>query len=554
MTNAGLGGIEASSYYTLDAYRSIFYALGWRSVDDPLFTGTGTGAPNPIPASIEDLAYIPAIARWRQKLAQARAGGLSVQLVIIGDSMSEGFTASKYRLRWIDHLRRRIQGFRPGSMGYLPASANIGAQISDANWPGGDSPWTYTGATGSPDYGPGLHAVSITSGTATLTYFGDVVNLFYVRTPTGPSAAAVTLDGVAQTAINANGSALPGQIATFGTVGAYGFHTLVVTVSTGTLIIEGAWWFDGEFNGLTSNNSVMTIEACHAGGSAKDWSGANNDWSAMFAGTEAYSGLVLVATSRNDSSLGRSAQQYEDDLVTIATRMDARLGVSDTGYLFTFLPGDQPVTGFLDAAWRASARIGLTRAGVFDLGQMRPSRTWGADLEDDGVHPNDAGHVWLANELGNVLDPVPLTPVPVTPQRQVIDATTPATFRSAWTAAITPVAGTAFAYDEATASALRERRHRVWLDPGTYQAVITAEHATGRGILEVLIGKYAGNTPTLTSCGTVDTSTPAGPALTTTVLGTQVTTDVGAWVSVVIRKTNTATVGRFVHLVINKTA
>jgi hypothetical protein len=274
----------------------------------------------------------------------------------------------------------------------------------------------------------------------------------------------------------------------------------------------------------------------------------------MFTGTEAYSGLVLVALGRNDKSIGRTAQQFEDDLVTIATRMDARLGVTDTGYLFTILPSDQAITTYTDAAWRASARIGLTRAGVLDLGQMRPSRTWGADLEDDGVHPNDAGHVWLANELGNVLDPVPLTPVPVTPQRQVIDATTPATFRSAWTAAITPVAGTAFAYDEATASALRERRHRVWLDPGTYQAVITAEHATGRGILEVLIGKYAGNTPTLTSCGTVDTSTPAGPALTTTVLGTQVTTDVGAWVSVVIRKTNTATVGRFVHLVINKTA
>jgi len=84
--------------------------------------------------------------------------------------------------------------------------------------------------------------------------------------------------------------------------------------------------------------------------------------------------------------------------------------------------------------------------------------------------------------------------------------------------------------------------------------VLSAEHATGRGILEVLIGRWVSNTPTLTSCGTVDTSTPAGPAVTTTVLGTTVTTDIGGWHPVVIRKTNQANVGRFVQLVINKTA
>jgi len=511
--------------------------------------------PYPIPDGVEDLAPNPALIKWRQKLAAARSGGLSAQLIVIGDSRAEGYTTTRYRNRWLDRLRRRLQGATPGSMGFLPASANAFATVIDADWAGGDNPWTYAGVTGNVTAGLGFHGAQCTAGTITLTYFGDVVQFYYQRTTGGPAAAGVTLDGVAQTALNANGAFLPGQIASYGTAGAYGFHTLVITVASGTLVFEGAIWHEGGFNGFTANGDVMVMDATHAGFNASFWSGST-DWSGAFASVveNPYPALVMVCLDTNDVAAGRTPAQFENDLVTIAGQLDARFLSADTGYLFVFLPASNGLP-LVDAAWRAAARIGSGRAGVFDLAQLRPGRTFGAELSTDGSHPNDAGNVWVAEALGQVLDPFPATRNPVTPASQTIHAATVPTFRSSWPlVAIVPIAGTALAYDEATASALRERRHRVWLDPGTYQAVISAEHATTRGTLEVLIGNMQGNTPTLTSCGTVDTSTPAGPAVTTTVLPTSVVTQTPGWCPVVIRKTNAATVGRFVQVVINKTA
>lgn len=554
MGNATLGVTEHSSYVSLDAYRNTFYGVGWRSPDDPLYVGVPYVTPYPIPEGVEDLAHNPAVIRLRQKLAQARSGGLATQIIVLGDSISEGFTASRFRNRWVDRLRRRFQGSTPGTLGLLPASAGVFSTVVDADWAGGDNPWTYTGAvTGNLNFGLGFHAANIPSGggSATITYFGDKVAVVYTRTTTGPTACAVTLDGVAQAPINANGATLPSEDIQFGTHGNYGFHTLVITPNDGTLVLEGVSWYDGDAPFFITG-SVILADGTHAGFAASNWAGANNDWSASLAGSDAFSGGVIIALGVNDFTLGRTTQQFEDDLVTIASRIDARLGVTDMSYLMVMVPGSQ--VPYVDAAWRAAGRIGLARAAVYDLGQLRPGRTFGPDLEDDGAHPNDAGQIWMAEAIGQVLDPTPITLSPTTPARQVLDASTPVTFRSAWTESFAAIAGTAHAYDEATGGAVRERRYRVWLDPGTYQSVLTAEHATGRGVFEVLIGRWNGNTPTLTSCGTVDTSTPAGPALTTTRLATTVQTHVAGWVPVVVRKTNTADPARFVQLVLNKVA
>lgn len=503
---------------------------------------------------LEDDATVGALARWRRRLAVARTGGLSTQIAFIGDSISEGYTTTRYRNRWIDRLGRRFRGTSFGSMGFLPPSASTFSLTGDANWPGGDDPWTFSGspspATG---FGLGFHAVSIPSGTtATFTYFGDRVTFAYVRTVDGPTAATMTIDGVSVgSTLNARGTLLPGQTTSvLGTNGAYGHHTFVITPNDGPLVLEGVQWFDGDAP-FFFNGSVLMLDATHAGFSATNWAGST-DWSAQLTGSDAFTGLYVILLGVNDQATGRTAAQFRADLQTIVATLDSRIGNNDVGVLFVAVPG--VTVAFADAMRDAADRLGLERAGMFDLAALRPDRRFGSDLTTDGTHPNDAGHAWMAEQLGRVLDPTPTTLSPVTDARQVISATTTPAFRSSWAQALTPIAGTSLVYDEATASALRERRHRLWLDPGTYLPVLSAYHETGRGILEVLIGRWAGNTPTLTSCGTVDTSTPAGPAVTTTILGTSVTTDVAGYCPLVIRKTNAANIARFIQVELLKTA
>jgi hypothetical protein len=511
---------------------------------------------------LEGLAHHPGVARWRQNLALSRSGGagaLSAIILVIGDSRVRA-ASTLFRNAWPDRLLRRFLGATPGGYGLLPASGSL-AQVTDGGWPSGDNPWTFTGGvTGNIGYGLGFHGANIpTAGSATFTYFGDKATLFYVRTVDGPTAATISIDGVALATLNARGTLLPGQQVQRGTHGDYGFHTLTITPNDGPLILEGAQWFDADAPFFVSG-SVQLFDGSHSGFQAAQWAGANNDWSAMLTGADAFFGMGLLVHDVNDIALGlRTPAQFRDDIVTIVQRVDARLGTQTLSWLFGDLPTTINANGytntlpFVQAMRDAAEIVGTDRAAALDMGALRPERKWGAVLSGDGSHPNDSGNIWLADTLGQVLDPTPATTAPISPKRLVIDATTPTEGRLAWTFAPAAIAGTTHVYDEATASALRERRHRVWLDAGIpYQPILSAEHATGRGILEVLIGRWVSNTPTLTSCGTVDTSTPAGPAITTTTNLTTVTSDITGWHPLVIRKTNQANIARFVQLVLNK--
>lgn len=501
---------------------------------------------------LEDLAHVGAVQGWRRRLAAARSGGLSVQIIILADSMART-GSTRYRNAWIDRLRRRFQGAVPGTIGFIPPTEGVLSQTGDANWPGGDDPWTFTGTIGnSISHGISFHAASIPSnGTASITYFGDKISVFFTRNSTGPTACAVTLDGAAQTAIDANDpTEAAGQSATFGTAGSYGFHTLVLDPNDGALILEGVEPYDGDQPFFTQN-SVILLDGSHAGfGAAHFADPATNNWSAMLQGAGAFCGMSVVALGANDETLGSTLQEYEDDLVTIANRIDARVNVADLGHLFVMMPGTEVQT--VDAAWKAARRIGLGRASVFDLAQLRPDRQWGGELSGDGIHPNDAGHIWTADALGQVLDPTPISFPPVTPVRQVIDYSTPPTFRSNWTESL---GGSGFGtYDASPAAAsVSERRHRIWLDEGTYRVTAYFDHfASGNTAAEILLGRWAGATPTLTSCGTVNTSSGTGTVASR--LGTTVTTQVAGWVPLVIRQPAVAAAVRFVRAVIDKTA
>jgi hypothetical protein len=515
------------------------------------------------PPRIEQQAHTAGVARWREHLALSRSGGagaLSSIILVVGDSRVRS-SAALYRNSWPDRLIRRFLGATPGSLGVLPASGNLGG-VTDADWPGGDNPWTFTGAVvGNVNYGLGFHAITIpAAATATITYFGDKFTLFYVRTADGPTAATITLDGTALATLNARGAALAGQQAQRGTHGDYGHHTVVVTPNDGPLVLEGVQWFDGDAPFFVSG-SVQLFDASHAGFGAANWAGANNDWSAMLEGADGFFGMGLTMLGVNDIAAGRTPAQFRDDLVTLVRRVDTRLGTSTLSWLFTDLPttinahGYTDTLPFVQAMREAAEMVGVGRASVFDMGALRPGRTWGSILSGDTSHPNDSGHIWIAEALGQVLDPTPTTVSPATPKQVVIEASQLADGRLSWTEAWAAIAGAAAGYDEATTGAtVRERRHRVWLDAGTYRATVTFQHATGNGTGQVLIGRWVGNTPTLTSCGTVDTSTPAGPAFTTTRLGTTVATAVAGWHPVVIRKTAVNAPVRFVRLVLDKVA
>lgn len=512
------------------------------------------------PASVlGSVASHPALARWRQRLARSRAAGNASSILFIGDSITEGIgiSSGNYRNRFIERLRRRFAGqLVPGSM-FLPVSNNIFDVIGDGAWPGGDDPWTFTGnVTGDLSRGVSWHAATVpTTGTAAMPWFGAFAFIIHSKIVSGASAAVVTIDGVASTALD--GEADPDEangVTYLASADGYGHHTVVIDPNDGPLVLEGFFPLDaGEFF-FVPINTTLIYDGGHSGYQASVWGGAgvgifpgNDQWTNSPIASDSLLGLIVVLLGVNDQG-SVSPGQFEDNLVGIVNRYDARAGHSDMGFLFVAVPG-VPST-LANAMAAAAVRVGANRAVSLDLAALRPNRTFGTDLSGDGTHPNDAGNVWMAEMLGNVLDPESPGQPPKTPDRIQIDANDLPAFRSNWTEATTPVSGSALVYDEAGASAVRERRHRIWLDAGTYRADVTCEHAAGRGTFEFLAGRWNSNTPTLTSLGTVDTS--VGTGVTTTELATTFQTSNPSWVPFYIRKTNQANIARFVQATIHK--
>lgn len=510
---------------------------------------------------------LSALSRVRADLARTRSGtagdtdARSTAIAIVGDSLTEAFTPTKRGLMWTRHLARRLNGSRMSSVQYIPAAANAFSTVVASDWPGSQAPVTYTGSTaGSVIYGGDLHATVMQSGaTATVTFFGEVIGVVYVRTTTGPSAAAVTLDGVAQTAINANGSELPGQQATFVAPG-YGFHTLVVTATAAPLILEGFTVHDGEIFGFgVPCRAVRTYAFGHSGFQTQQFVNAAN-WATSVAALTCNSALTthlslaIIALGANDSGASVTASTFRANLQTIMGQLDTAINATgvtrDPDFLLMAMAGLPD--SYVDAMWTARSNYGSDRVGVLDVRSYLPGggATWDIMDSTPAGHPIDSGQLWLSNLVADWIDGDSgvRTPAP-TRNDIVIEAVTPATYRSGWTEslALTGASG-GEVYDASPADAgANERVHREWLDRGTYQARLRyGEVTTTGGQAEVLVaGSTLGTQSTTGTTGNIGEAT----------LGSTVTIDSPGAYPVVIRCTTAnSAVFRFIRLYLRRTA
>lgn len=477
------------------------------------------------------------LAPYRAGSERARSGDRSTVTAWLGDSFTEGFEVSKRGNTWIRRLAHRINGKREATVTYAPASTGTNSTVTAADWPGDQPLWTYTGSVaGSVLYGADLHAVTMaTAATATIVFFGDTINLVYTRTPGGPSAAAVTLDGVAQTALNAQGSELPGQQAVYGTPGDYGVHTFVITATAAPLLLEGGLIHDGTEFGLgVAFRSIATLCFGHAGFSTQDFLDRPN-WVKSFVNLAGGASLIGISFGPNDALQLRTPEDFRDNLITIMEMIDAQIQLIGVplgpGYLLYMMP-TAPLS-YVDAAQSAATTFARNRAVAYDLAALLPSGGTGWGIFDAGNgHPNDGGHLWIADRLASVIDPMAPSTFPrMDAGGPVIEAAETATARSNWTVSLGFTNGQA--YDTTAADAqVRERRHRKWFEPGTYTVRVRYEQITTLGgTAQVLIGN--------TSAGTVATTGTTG-TIGETALGTPVVIDSPGWYPVTIRHTAAA--------------
>jgi len=521
-------------------------------------------------AAMEGLAA-GALSRYRTDAARARTDhptdleARSATVVIgPGDSLTEAFAPTKREFMWTRYLARRLNRQRMGGTQYIPAATGTFSDTVAGSWPGGQAPWVYSVAPAADvTHGGDLHAVTMVSGsTATITFVGESINVVYTRTPGGPAAAAVTLDGAAQTAIAANGTELPGRIQTYLADG-YGFHTLVITSTSGTLLLEGAVVTDNEIFSLgVPGRIVRTMAFGHAGFQTNDYIIRPN-WSTSLLNvvanqpTGTYPSLFIIGLGANDQVGAVDPGVYANNLLSIITTIDLgldALGITtDPGFLLLAFPTQSDA--YVDQMWSVRNRYNPDRVAVLDLRRFMARKGVDWDIFLNASHMNDAGQQWVANIVaafieGFVIPDVPQPGLWDSKGNVYINALDPPDFRLNYAQSLALVSAANGTWRDATpaSSTVAERRHRKWFNRGVYTPALRyGEVTTLGGEWQVLVNG--------TSLGTTGASTGTTGNIVGTALSSTITIDTPGPYSVTLRKTGlNAGAAHFVDCEFRKTA
>lgn len=529
-------------------------AVGLPNVDDtsdadkPLSTDQYSG--------LAQVSRHPALNNLQAKLANVRATPAKnwfpadpanvalARIMFVGDSITEGYGEYDGRLkRWLNILAFKLGGLKGNMWQYIPGSAGFVSSVLAADWPGGESPYTTSGTVTGTGFGLGCHGLRLAPNSfVELNYIGSEVLINYTKTAVSSNTTptTVTIDGVASGSINAfNATTTSGHAAPIvlggGVIGdQFGAHTLRITCPTGggEFQLEGVWVRDGcnTVFGNTVRGAIDLSEAARAGLSTTTYADPGYAWDVSYSGAN----LVVIMLGANDVASITTAQ-YRANLVTIMQRLDTKAGNTDAGYLL-LLPDTPGVT----AAWRTAVKraaldfdpTGRRAVGValYDMihdweGALSGDQD---DLNDgsdtDPTHLNEWGQRVLAETVYSMIDRSP-EKVPLTPPRTTFTYLDVPAWRSGWTETLSINGDTS-----PNNTSVNLMTHRIWLDAGTYQAVVKTYNNSGGGQMSVSIN--------WTSCGTVDTYA-ASAALTQTTLATSVTIASSMWGYVTIRALGT---------------
>ncbi len=356
-----------------------------------------------------------ALTAWRAALASRST--TQATILAVGDSITEGYSATTRADKWTNRLQQQLAARYP-----VPAGNPAGGMWYPA-WAAAapDVAPTLGGTSSNQFYaGPGLSSVlwsSSSGSTITFTVQGTSCKVWLVCPPTlGSLNATWSVDGGATTGFTvpqqAGTTLLQGRTIP---LGASGSHTVAIayTGGFGHLQVAGVDVYDGE-----ETVGVHVINGGHVTTTAKIWVDNDNlnapgqSWmqaSAALANPD----LVLINLGVNDYLSGTTdAQTYMRNIQTIIAKH--RLGAPNASYALVAnyetdpnSSGAHPIlpwSAYVNALYNLIA-VDPTVA-LIDLTKFMPqtfaASTYGLYLGDN-VHPNTIGNQMMADILTDAL-------------------------------------------------------------------------------------------------------------------------------------------------------
>ncbi|MGY2004228.1 cutinase family protein [Blastococcus sp. SYSU DS1024] len=366
----------------------------------PTTTTTPTTTPptttTTAPATTPPSGGTEALAAFHAARADSAAGRGPLDVVVVGDSVTEGRDVGKGN-RWVDHLlgllraRHQPPGVTGGE-GYVPAYYAAGGMVDRFSFGGA--------STLGSQYGFGMRANHMPSGAGnsmTAGFTGTSFELHYASS-LNTGTITVSIDGAAGIPVpTAGGGNTPSDGGSWTSPPLPpGSHTVTLTNTSGrTVLVEGISVYDGD-----EATGVRLWEAGHSGWQAEDYANRPTAPQHGQAVAAAAPHLVVVALGYNDVVAGFTAAQFRDYLTETIGHLRGPDAGPDPSVLIVGYPRRTDVSvAAWDAYLQAMADVAADQGYAFaDLSALPDF-----GMSGDGVHPTPTGHRQIAEALDRFL-------------------------------------------------------------------------------------------------------------------------------------------------------
>lgn len=333
-----------------------------------------------------------------------------VDILCVGDSMTEGYSASIPSKRWIDRLLAQLRTtYQPagivGGEGYVPGFYVSTTMTDRFVLSGSGLPREDLGGLGER-----THTLTAINATLTFTFTGTGLDVLYAK---GPTAGSVgwKIDAGSETVVNTNaGTISGGNVIQIRGLSA-GAHTLVLrNTAGGSVYVEGCYVYNGD-----ETLGVRLWEAGHSGTQTDDIATPNGiNW--FDSVTPVQPDLVTVFLGLND--YGSNSQPrltpatVAANLTSIVTQIRAKC--TNPPSVLLVLPYERSVLVPPTLATWSEYRTAIEGVAAADgsmalldladvIGSFNPSDPFNLDYAGDLLHTNDAGHQMIADAAYEVL-------------------------------------------------------------------------------------------------------------------------------------------------------
>lgn len=366
------------------------------------------------------------LATWSNAAANARITRANV--LVVGDSISEGAWADTYFEGWTHVLGKYLQTGLLGSAGgegYIPAIRGFNGEARGATLAQNGDRWL---RTGSPTVdrsetnigGLGRRSIDLsTTQTVSRTFYGDRVGLMFTGW-IGGSQAKITVDGTVYTFVTDPGTGtVSGRMWTSPAL-TRGNHTVTVTSNgPGLITFDGGVFWDGDYT-----KGVTVWDGSHSSFRTDHFDG-HDTASARWAGAlwNVNPHLVIIALGTNDEHQAESGS-YTPEIYgqRLGAMVDLIRSNASTMPSIAFLLQPTPGSGGGEDWWNRhrDAAIATAKAkgvALLDIKGRVPSGppSGTTTYYADSNHPNSAGHRAYAGAVADLLEvPALVRPAPST--------------------------------------------------------------------------------------------------------------------------------------------